>query len=43
LRDEIRPPCGEMRYKAFLMKDAYSFDKTDEDTKITYNIMNDVQ
>src|ERR1044072_5903095 len=29
-RDEIRPRFGPMRAKEFIMKDAYSFDATDE-------------
>jgi prolyl-tRNA synthetase len=29
-RDEIRPRFGLMRAKEFIMKDAYSFDATDE-------------
>ena len=32
-RDEIRPRFGVMRCKEFYMKDAYSFDLTDEDAK----------
>ena len=39
----MRFSFGEMRYKAFLIKDAYSFDKTNEDIKITYSIMKDVK
>ncbi len=38
-RDEIRPRFGVMRCKEFYMKDAYSFDSTDEDAKISYNKM----
>jgi prolyl-tRNA synthetase len=36
-RDEIRPRFGLMRAREFLMMDSYSFDKTEEDAKITYN------
>ena len=38
-RDEIRPRFGVMRCKEFYMKDAYSFDSTDEDAKKSYNKM----
>tara|TARA_B100001121_G_scaffold276823_1_gene266346 strand:- start:130 stop:1443 length:1314 start_codon:yes stop_codon:yes gene_type:complete len=38
-RDEIRPRFGIMRCKEFYMKDAYSFDLTDEDAKRSYNKM----
>jgi|TARA_B110000914_G_scaffold159618_1_gene140411 prolyl-tRNA synthetase len=38
-RDEIRPRFGVMRCKEFYMKDAYSFDPTDEDAKKSYNKM----
>ena len=38
-RDEIRPRFGVMRCKEFFMKDAYSFDLTDEDAKKSYNKM----
>ena len=38
-RDEVRPRFGVMRCKEFYMKDAYSFDLTDEDAKISYNKM----
>jgi prolyl-tRNA synthetase len=38
-RDEIRPRFGVMRCKEFYMKDAYSFDLSDEDAKISYNKM----
>ena len=38
-RDEIRPRFGVMRCKEFYMKDAYSFDLTDEEAKISYNKM----
>ena len=38
-RDEIRPRFGVMRCKEFYMKDAYSFDLTEEDAKISYNKM----
>jgi len=36
-RDEIRPRFGVMRCKEFYMKDAYSFDLTDDDAKKSYN------
>jgi len=38
-RDEVRPRFGVMRCKEFFMKDAYSFDLTDEDAKKSYNKM----
>ncbi len=40
-RDEIRPRFGLMRAKEFLMKDAYSFDATDELAQISYQKMYD--
>jgi len=36
-RDELRPRFGIMRCKEFYMKDAYSFDLTDEDALFSYN------
>ena len=36
---EIRPRFGVMRCKEFYMKDAYSFDLSDEDAKKSYNKM----
>ena len=36
-RDEIRPRFGVMRGREFYMKDAYSFDITDEDAFYSYN------
>ena len=38
-RDEVRPRFGVMRCKEFYMKDAYSFDLTDEEAKSSYNKM----
>lgn len=38
-RDEIRPRYGVMRGREFLMKDAYSFDLTEEDALQSYNRM----
>ena len=38
-RDELRPRFGIMRCKEFLMKDAYSFDTSDENAKLSYNKM----
>ncbi len=38
-RDEIRPRFGVMRCKEFYMKDAYSFDLSDEEAKQSYNKM----
>ena len=38
-RDEIRPRFGVMRCKEFYMKDAYSFDSSDEEEKKSYNKM----
>jgi prolyl-tRNA synthetase len=35
-RDEIRPRFGLMRAKEFIMKDAYSFDTTDENAMASY-------
>jgi len=36
-RDELRPRFGIMRCREFYMKDAYSFDLTDEDALFSYN------
>ena len=38
-RDELRPRFGVMRCKEFFMKDAYSFDLSDENAKKSYNKM----
>src|SRR5512139_2165875 len=38
-RDEIRPRFGLMRAKEFVMKDAYSFDATDEAAQVSYQKM----
>ncbi|AKK19773.1 proline--tRNA ligase [Candidatus Liberibacter africanus] len=38
-RDEVRPRFGVMRSREFLMKDAYSFDLTPEDSEHSYNKM----
>ncbi|MGI9426933.1 MAG: proline--tRNA ligase [Hyphomicrobiaceae bacterium] len=38
-RDEVRPRFGVMRGREFLMKDAYSFDLTEEDGRKSYNRM----
>jgi len=38
-RDELRPRFGVMRCKEFFMKDAYSFDISDENAKKSYNKM----
>jgi prolyl-tRNA synthetase len=38
-RDEIRPRFGVMRGREFLMKDAYSFDLTEQDGRRAYNRM----
>jgi prolyl-tRNA synthetase len=40
-RDEIRPRFGLMRAREFIMKDAYSFDVTDEAAQVTYQKMYD--
>ncbi|MCX8085190.1 MAG: proline--tRNA ligase [Calditerrivibrio sp.] len=40
-RDEIRPRFGLMRGREFIMKDAYSFDVSDEDAEKSYRIMHD--
>jgi prolyl-tRNA synthetase len=40
-RDEIRPRFGLMRAKEFIMKDAYSFDATDEASQHSYHKMYD--
>ncbi|HEV8385849.1 MAG TPA: proline--tRNA ligase [Candidatus Acidoferrales bacterium] len=40
-RDEIRPRFGLMRAKEFIMKDAYSFDATDEAAQASYRRMYD--
>jgi prolyl-tRNA synthetase len=36
-RDEVRPRFGIMRCREFYMKDAYSFDVTDEEALFSYN------
>ncbi len=36
-RDELRPRFGIMRCREFYMKDAYSFDLTDEEASFSYN------
>ena len=38
-RDEVRPRFGVMRGREFLMKDNYSFDLTEDKSKISYNKM----
>jgi len=38
-RDEIRPRFGLMRAKEFIMKDAYSFDLSDEAAQLSYQKM----
>jgi len=38
-RDEIRPRFGLMRAREFIMKDAYSFDVSDEASQVTYQKM----
>ncbi|HVU28063.1 MAG TPA: proline--tRNA ligase [Verrucomicrobiae bacterium] len=40
-RDEIRPRFGLMRAKEFIMKDAYSFDASDEGAMASYQKMYD--
>lgn len=40
-RDEIRPRFGLMRGREFLMKDAYSFDDSDETASASYKAMYD--
>jgi prolyl-tRNA synthetase len=40
-RDEIRPRFGLMRAKEFVMKDAYSFDATDDAAQVSYRKMYD--
>lgn len=40
-RDEIRPRFGLMRAKEFVMKDAYSFDVSDEAAMVSYRKMYD--
>src|SRR5439155_24156292 len=40
-RDEIRPRFGLMRAKEFIMKDAYSFDVSDEAAQVSYHKMYD--
>src|SRR5438477_11687586 len=41
VRDEIRPRCGLMRATEFIMKDAYSFDVSDEAAQRSYQKMYD--
>ena len=38
-RDELRPRFGVMRCREFLMKDAYTFDLSDQDAVKSYNKM----
>ncbi|MBK8199659.1 MAG: proline--tRNA ligase [Acidobacteria bacterium] len=38
-RDEVRPRFGVMRGREFLMKDAYSFDLTEEGARVAYRKM----
>jgi prolyl-tRNA synthetase len=40
-RDEIRPRFGLMRAREFIMKDAYSFDTSDEAAQVSYQKMYD--
>jgi prolyl-tRNA synthetase len=40
-RDEIRPRFGLMRGREFIMKDAYSFDASDEMAEVSYQKMYD--
>lgn len=40
-RDEIRPRFGLMRGREFLMKDAYSFDRSKEEALSSYNLMHE--
>jgi len=40
-RDEIRPRFGLMRAKEFIMKDAYTFDVSDEAAQVAYQKMYD--
>ncbi|MDJ0623669.1 MAG: proline--tRNA ligase [Desulfocapsaceae bacterium] len=40
-RDEIRPRFGLMRGREFIMKDAYSFDVTDQEAEVSYRRMYD--
>ena len=40
-RDEIRPRFGLMRAKEFVMKDAYSFDASDQSAQVSYGKMYD--
>mgnify|MGYP001550903951 CR=1 FL=1 len=40
-RDEIRPRFGLMRAKEFIMKDAYSFDVSDDAAMVSYQKMYD--
>ncbi len=40
-RDEIRPRFGLMRGREFIMKDAYSFDATEEGAELSYKKMYD--
>ena len=40
-RDEIRPRFGLMRAREFIMKDAYSFDASDEAAQVSYQKMYD--
>lgn len=41
-RDELKTRSGLMRAKEFLMKDMYTFDRTEQEARVTYNLVNDV-
>ena len=38
-RDEVRPRFGLMRGREFIMKDGYSFDRSEADAHATYDVM----
>lgn len=40
-RDEKKPRLGLLRSREFIMKDLYSFDLNSEDSKVTYDIVNE--
>lgn len=40
-RDELKARFGLMRAKEFLMKDMYTFDRSEEEAKVTYDLVNE--
>lgn len=42
-RDEMRPRYGLLRAREFLMKDLYTFDRSEEEAKKTYHEISEVR